>query len=113
MSISALVWGDDYWTVPVDDLANLNGPRCYTTKIDSNSFNWAYILLIVAGSTIIWLTLWLPYRLYTVTRLVAPKVDRYTELGLPRKDCAEEYERLVELDQSPFNFLFNGKLCNS
>lgn len=39
-----------------------------------------------------------------------PKVDKYTELGRARNsvEMDQEYRRLLDRDQNPFSFLYNG-----
>lgn len=106
IAIGALVWSDDYWIPTVDLTTAPSTSICYSTSYNSG-INWIYIILPVAASTIIWLTLFLPWRLHLVTRLSVPNVDRFTELGESRKDVTAEYTRLLERSTSPFSFLFN------
>ncbi|KAI5474993.1 hypothetical protein MNV49_002116 [Pseudohyphozyma bogoriensis] len=126
ISIGALVWSSDYWALSDNPYATSDNPDpaplgpssefydtldfCYKTTMKRPSglknFNWAYIILPIAASTCIWLTLWLPWRLYRTVQRAAPRVDKYTELGELRKDTTAEYERLLDQDKSPFSFLY-------
>lgn len=74
------------------------------------NFNFAYLVLPIALSTVCWLTIWLPWRLHRIVQAAAPRVDPYTEFGERRRDVTGEYERLLELDTSPFSFLYQGEL---
>lgn len=74
------------------------------------NFNWAYLILPVSAFTIVWLTFFLPWRLYWVAKKEAPVVDPWTEMGEKRKDLNGEYQKLVDVDRSPFSFLYRGEL---
>lgn len=102
ISIGALAWSSDYWALPYDPYTLYGdnpvipplGPAdefyapldfCYKTtmRIPSglNYFNWAWVIVVVAALTVVWLTCWLPWHLYRVVEASVPKVDKYTELG--------------------------------
>lgn len=103
LGVAALVWDSDYWAAP-----NLTPDLCYTTSLNGG-FNFAWMILIVAGSSMVWLVAFLPWRLYRIVERVAPRVDPYTSRGEKRKtrDAKEEYARLLEIDRQAFNFLYN------
>lgn len=103
IGVAALVWESDYWATPA-----ITPELCYTTST-TGSFNFAWIILIVGGSSMIWLVAFLPWRLYRIVERVAPRVDPFTSRGEKRKtrDAKEEYARLLEIDRQAFNFLYN------
>lgn len=88
---------------------------CYKTTMlrpaGLANFNFAYLVLPIALSTVCWLTIWLPWRLHRIVQAAAPRVDPFTEFGERRRDVAGEYERLLEMDTSPFSFLYQGELA--
>jgi hypothetical protein len=104
MAIGALLWTSDFW-----DPSSLTSievpPACYQTN---TRFNYAYIMLPIAASTLIWLTVFLPWRIHSIVKRERPRVDRYTEVGEARRDAKEEYKRLLESDRGPFSFLYRG-----
>lgn len=127
LAIDALVWSSDFWPVPnpykggIDDPvpgALLGDPDiwhapldfCYTTTMRKDAFNWAYIILPMAVLTIVFYTLWYPYKLMMTIKEMLPNVSKFNELG--RKRSEEEmqiyYQRLLNRDKSPFNFLYNS-----
>ncbi|KAK4705968.1 hypothetical protein P7C70_g240, partial [Phenoliferia sp. Uapishka_3] len=125
VAIGALAWTSDFWVVvnpylTVDSpvFMTLGDPKvyygasdfCYRTTMKRpeglKNFNWAWVVLPVAMSTVVWLTFFLPWRLYQVVRAEAPKVDKYTELGELRRDQTGEYMRLLDEDKSVFSFLY-------
>ena len=57
------------------------------------------------------LTTWYPVQLYRTIRLVTPRVDHYTELGKLRgqHEMNREYQRLLDRDTNPLNFMYNGE----
>ncbi|GAC95836.1 hypothetical protein PHSY_003413 [Pseudozyma hubeiensis SY62] len=127
LAVDALVWSSDFWPVPnpykggIDD--PVPGPLlgdpdlwhapldfCYTTTMRKDAFNWAYVILPLAVLTIIFYTLWYPYKLMMTIKEMLPNVSKFNELG--RKRSEEEmqiyYHRLLNRDKSPFNFLYNS-----
>lgn len=129
LAIGALVYTDDYWpatnpyTLYDSDTPSPPplGPAstfydsmdfCYRTTMKRRqgvkNLNFAYVLLPIAAVVIPILSIWLPWRLWKVVEQERPKVDRWTELGEKRRDEDGEYERLLEVDPSPFSFLYCG-----
>ncbi|SPO28705.1 uncharacterized protein UTRI_04583 [Ustilago trichophora] len=127
LAVDALVWSSDFWPVPnpykggIDDPvpgALLGDPDiwrapldfCYTTTMRKDAFNWAYLIIPMAVLTIIFYTLWYPYKLMMTIKEMLPRVSPFNELG--RKRSEEEmqiyYQRLLNRDKSPFNFLYNS-----
>ncbi|KAM0756390.1 hypothetical protein T439DRAFT_308870 [Meredithblackwellia eburnea MCA 4105] len=127
ISIGALAWTSDFWPVPnpyadgngnptfvpLGDPATFYAPDqfCWKTTMlrprGVKNFNWAWIIVPVAFSTVIWLTFFLPWRVYRVIKEEVPQVDKFTELGEQRKNVTAEYERLLDDDPSPFSFLYH------
>ncbi|SCV68131.1 BQ2448_252 [Microbotryum intermedium] len=129
IAIGSMVWSDDFWVVPdpFDGLdppdtsalgdATLYYPRldfCYRTTMRRRSgllhFNFGWLIVPISLLTILWLTLFLPYRLFRLAQREAPSTDEWTETGERRTDVDGEYARLLERDRSPFSFLYRGKL---
>ncbi|KAL7008934.1 hypothetical protein EMMF5_001681 [Cystobasidiomycetes sp. EMM_F5] len=124
ISIGALAWSSDFWALPSNPYIGTDSPNlpplgssaayyetldfCYRTNMRRESFNWAPPILIVATLTILIVTVWFPIRLFTVVQASIPTVDPYTELGEKRRSTgnAAEYERLLEIDRSPFSFMY-------
>ncbi|GAA6037574.1 hypothetical protein JCM8097_006120 [Rhodosporidiobolus ruineniae] len=127
LAIGALVWTDDYWPVSnpyelydSDDPSPPSlGPSsqyyssmdfCYRTTMRRRDglhhVNWVAAILPVAVLVVLVLSLWLPWRLYLVVQRERPRVDNFTELGERRRHKNGEYERLLDSDPSPFNFLY-------
>lgn len=84
---------------------------CYRTtmlrRVGVANVNWAYIILPVAASTVLWLSLATPLLLLRLVQREAPKVDPFTEFGTTRRDVKGEYIRALENDRSPFSFLYS------
>lgn len=55
-------------------------------------------------------TLYFPYLLKLLIRHVAPQIDPFNEAGEKRTEMDEEYNRLMNFDLSPYNFLYNVHL---
>lgn len=129
LAIGALVYTDDYWPVtnpytlydsdapsppPLGAASTFYDPMdfCYRTTMKRRqgveNLNFAYVLLPIAAVVILVLSLWLPWRLWKVVEQEKPTVDGWTELGEKRRDENAEYERLLEVDPSPFSFLYCG-----
>ena len=130
LAIGALVFTDDYWPIAnpylatgqnEPDLAPLGPDReyhepldfCYRTSMHRDSINLIFIILPIAALVILTLSLWLPWRLWNVINCEKPKVDAWTELGERRRNLNAEYQRLLDVDPSPFSFLYKGErgLC--
>lgn len=131
LAIGALVWSDDYWAVAnpyelfgVDDPAPPPlGPSsdfydpmdfCWRTTMrrrdGAQNLNAAWALVPVAIVIVGLLALWFPWRMWQLVKRERPRVDGWTELGERRRDVDAEYERLLDADPSPFNFLYRGQL---
>ncbi|GJN94294.1 hypothetical protein Rhopal_007368-T1 [Rhodotorula paludigena] len=127
LAIGALAWTDDYWDVPNPyELFSSETPSppplgpssdwfdpmdfCYRTTMRRRTgfehLNFAYVLLPLAGLVIVILSLWFPWRQHKVVKSEAPTVDGWTELGEHRRNHNAEYARLLDVDPSPFNFLY-------
>ncbi len=126
-SIDILAWQASWWPVPnpysydsdtIPDLPPL-GPStiyrdpldfCWTTTMRKDEFNYAYLLIPSAALSIIFYTLWFPYRMVMVIRQMLPRVPKYNELGHKRSaaEMEKEYYRLVGNDKSPLNFMYNA-----
>jgi hypothetical protein len=52
-------------------------------------------------------TLAFPFQLRRIAHEYHPTVDPYNEAGERRTAVEEEYNRLMNADQSPYNFLYN------
>ena len=126
LALGALVFTDDYWPIPnpylatgqdKPDLAPLGTARefhepldfCYRTSMRRDSINLTFILLPIAALVILTLSLWLPWRLWSVINCEKPKVDAWTELGERRRNLNAEYQRSLDVDPSPFSFLYKGE----
>ena len=48
-----------------------------------------------------------PFRLRRIAHDHHPIVDPYNEAGERRTAVEEEYNRLMNLDRSPYNFIYN------
>ncbi|CAL1695681.1 unnamed protein product [Somion occarium] len=126
MAMHVLVWSEDLWVVPnpyvnatsyPPEVSPLGPPDefrdpldfCWTTTMKRNQINFAPIVIIIAFICIAVMTVWFPIHLRRTVRLVAPKVDKYTELGIKRNqsDMDREYQRLLARDRNPLNFLYN------
>lgn len=124
LAIGALVFTDDYWPIANPYLAtgqdkpDLGTAReafyppldfCYRTSMRRDSIDWTFLLLPISALVILTLSLWLPWRLWSVINCEKPKVDAWTELGERRRNLNAEYQRLLDVDPSPFSFLYKGE----
>jgi hypothetical protein len=124
MAFGAIVWTDDFWPVDnpyklidnpnFDAMPHIDGQRapdqfCYTTTMKIGEFNSAYLIVPLAAIIIIVLGGYFPYALFKLIRRNQPKVDRYDENGELIQDYRQEYQRRLEQDLSPYNFLYSGK----
>lgn len=127
MAVHVLVWSSDLWAVPnpyinatsfppdVPPLGPANEFRqsldfCWTTTMKRNEVNYAPIIIILSVIIFAALTIWFPILLRQVIQQSVPKVDKYTELGRPRRnlDMDTEYQRLLSRDRNPFAFLYSA-----
>ncbi|KAI8052417.1 hypothetical protein BDF22DRAFT_688123 [Syncephalis plumigaleata] len=114
MAFGAIVWTDDFWPVanPYKLTDNPNFDMmphfCYTTTMKVGEFNSAYLIVPLAAIIVIVLGGYFPYALFKLIRRNQPKVDRYDENGDPIQDYRQEYQRRLEQDLSPYNFLYSG-----
>ncbi|KAL4242145.1 hypothetical protein ABKN59_001961 [Abortiporus biennis] len=127
MAMHVLVWSEDLWVVP-NPYVNATtfppslpplGPAdefrdpldfCWTTTMKRNEINFAPIVVIIALTCVVGLTVWFPIHLRKAIGVVCPKVDKFTELGAPRSqsDMDREYQRLLDRDRNPLAFLYGG-----
>jgi hypothetical protein len=129
LAIQALAFTDDYWPVPnpykLYDTDKPSRPSlgpssefyssmdfCWKTTMRRRDglehINWVFVIVPIAIVVVLLLSFWLPWRLMQVVKREAPTVDKFTELGENRRDKNGEYERLLDADPSPFNFLYRG-----
>ncbi|PWY99668.1 hypothetical protein BCV70DRAFT_148120, partial [Testicularia cyperi] len=127
LAVDALVWSSDFWPVPNPYSGGVDNPAippplgdpdiwrqpmdfCYTTTMRRDAFNWAFVIIPVAALTILFYTLWYPYKLMKTIREMLPHVSPYNELGRKRskQEMEAHYHRLLDRDKSPFNFLYNS-----
>ncbi|KAF9111773.1 hypothetical protein BGX27_004459 [Mortierella sp. AM989] len=123
LSFDALVWSDTMWPIPnpyknIDfpDLQPL-GPSgiyrapsdfCYVTSMKIQDLNFAYAIIPLAIFTLCANTFYFPLAIRRLVVLNLPRIDKYTEQGERRLDPDEEYKRLTNADNCPYNFLYNG-----
>ncbi|KAI9511798.1 hypothetical protein F5148DRAFT_1315259 [Russula earlei] len=127
MAVHVITWSDDLWAVPNPYVNSTTNPPtvvplgpldqfrdpldfCYTTTMKKNELNFAPAVFIMAVLALVALTISYPLVLRRIIKQSVPIVDRFTELGKPRSisDMNREYQRLLERDQSPLNFLYSG-----
>ncbi|GAA6052609.1 hypothetical protein JCM3770_006400 [Rhodotorula araucariae] len=127
LAIGALVWSDDFWVVTNPyELYRTDDPVppalgdakefypsmdfCWRTtmrrRAGTHHLNFAFALVPVSVAVLAALALWFPWRMWSVVQREAPRVDAWTELGERRRDTDAEYEWLLDVDPSPFNFLY-------
>jgi hypothetical protein len=66
-----------------------------------------YFLLPSALLVVICYTIYFPRLLRKLVYEQHPHVDPYNEAGELRTEIDEEYSRLMNCDQGPYNFLYN------
>ncbi|PWN50271.1 hypothetical protein IE53DRAFT_316116 [Violaceomyces palustris] len=126
LAVDALVWSSDFWVVdnpytsggdnpilePLGDAETFRDPLdfCYTTTMRLDSFNWAWLIILLAVATVLVYTLWFPYRMMMTIKDMLPHVSQFNELGLKRspEEMDMEYQRLVDRDKSPLSFMYNA-----
>jgi hypothetical protein len=67
----------------------------------------AFLILPSAFLVVICFTLYFPYLLICLIQQHHPHVDPYNEAGEARTEVDSEYNRLMNCDESPYNFLYN------
>ncbi|KAG0051413.1 hypothetical protein BGZ83_003799 [Gryganskiella cystojenkinii] len=123
LSFDALVWSDTMWPIPNPykntDFPVLEplGPNgiyrdpsdfCYVTSMKIQDLNFAYVIIPLAIFTLCVNTIYFPLAIRRLVILNLPRIDKYTEQGERRLDLDEEYKRLTNSDNCPYNFLYNG-----
>ncbi|KAG0348630.1 hypothetical protein BG004_004661 [Podila humilis] len=123
LSFDALVWSDTMWPVKnpykAMDFPTLEplGPSgiyrdpsdfCYVTSMKIQDLNFAWVILPLAIFTLCLNTVYFPLAIRRLVVLNLPRIDKYTEQGERRLDLDEEYKRLTNSDNCPYNFLYNG-----
>lgn len=100
---------------------------CYTTTMMKEQINYAPVIVILSAVTFVIvrarlhclvcavlmnskMTFWFPIRLSRAIALAVPHVDPYTEMGKKRThdEMDSEYMKIMDRDNSPFSFLYNG-----
>ncbi|KAG0303039.1 hypothetical protein BGZ98_007044 [Dissophora globulifera] len=123
LSLDALVWSDTMWPIsnpytstdhPVFEPLGQSGVYrdpsdfCYVTSMKIQDLNFAYAIIPLAIFTLCANTLYFPLAIRRLVVVNLPRIDRYTEQGERRLDLDEEYKRLTNSDNCPYNFLYNG-----
>ncbi|KAG0204931.1 hypothetical protein BGX28_003273 [Mortierella sp. GBA30] len=123
LSFDALVWSDTMWPIhnpytnsdfPVLEELGPSGiyrdPNdfCYVTSMKIQDLNFAYVIIPLAVFALCINTFYFPLAIRRLIVLNLPRIDRYTEQGERRLDLDEEYKRLTNSDNCPYNFLYNG-----
>ena len=70
-------------------------------------FDWAYFILPSALLVVLCYTLYFPFLVKKVVQRNHPRVDKYNEAGELRTQVDEEYNRLMNCDESAYNCLYN------
>ncbi|KAF9316036.1 hypothetical protein BG003_002394 [Podila horticola] len=123
LSFDALVWSDTMWpvtnpykTTDFPDLQPL-GPSgiyrdpddfCYVTSMKIQDLNFAWVIVPLAIFTLCVNTFYFPLAIRRLVVQNLPRIDKYTEQGERRLDLDEEYKRLTNSDNCPYNFLYSG-----
>lgn len=123
LSFDALVWSDTMWPVKnpykTTDFPDLepSGPSgiyrnpgdfCYVTSMKIQDLNFAWVIVPLAIFTLCVNTFYFPLAIRRLVVQNLPRIDKYTEQGERRLDLDEEYKRLTNSDNCPYNFLYNG-----
>ncbi|KDN51310.1 hypothetical protein K437DRAFT_221651 [Tilletiaria anomala UBC 951] len=126
LSVDALTWSSAWWVVANPYTADVDNPSlpplgdahlyrdpldfCWTTTMRKDEFNFAWIILPFAILSILFYTLWFPYRMLVTIKAMLPRVAEYNELGHKRSEAAmqEKYYLLLSRDKSPLNFMYNA-----
>ncbi|KAF8927738.1 hypothetical protein EDD21DRAFT_36136 [Dissophora ornata] len=123
LSFDALVWSDTMWPI-TNPYTNTDFPTleplgpsgiyrdpsdfCYVTSMKIQDLNFAYAIIPLAIFTLCANTFYFPLAIRRLVVLNLPRIDQYTEQGEIRLDLDEEYKRLTNSDNCPYNFLYNG-----
>ncbi|KAG9068273.1 hypothetical protein KI688_011868 [Linnemannia hyalina] len=123
LSFDALVWSDTMWPIsnpyttadfpvlqPLGPSGIYRDPSdfCWVTSMKIQDLNFAYIIIPVAIFTLCANTFYFPLAIRRLVVQNLPRIDKYTEQGERRLDLDEEYKRLTNSDNCPYNFLYNG-----
>ncbi|KAG0376990.1 hypothetical protein BGX24_006884 [Mortierella sp. AD032] len=123
LAFDALVWSDTMWPIANpytrSDFPELQplGPSgiyrdpsdfCWVTSMKIQDLNFAYVIVPVAIFTLCANTFYFPLAIRRLVVQNLPRIDKYTEQGERRLDLDEEYKRLTNADNCPYNFLYNG-----
>ncbi|KAF8704628.1 hypothetical protein RHS03_05839, partial [Rhizoctonia solani] len=116
ISVHAITWSSDFWPVenpfisyngtempdvqPIGPSSVYHGPLdfCWTTTMRKDEVNYAPVAVTLGILTLV-----------KTIRSSLPAVEVYDSLGQRRseEEIEHEYQRLLERDKSPFNFLYN------
>jgi len=126
LAIDTLAWNSSFWVVDNPYANGIDNPSlpslgpssqfrdplnfCWTTTMRRDEFNFAWLVLPLAGLVLIVYTLYFPIRMVMVIKDLLPHVSDYNELGQKRssEEMELEYQRLLSKDKSPLNFLYNS-----
>ncbi|KAF9956753.1 hypothetical protein BGZ72_002478 [Mortierella alpina] len=123
LSFDALVWSDSMWPIknpythadyptlePLGPSGIYRAPDdfCYVTSMKIQDLNFAYVIIPLAIFALAVNTIYFPLAVRRLIMLNLPRIDKYTEQGERRLDLDEEYKRLTNSDNCPYNFLYNG-----
>ncbi|KAF9204066.1 hypothetical protein BGZ49_005733 [Haplosporangium sp. Z 27] len=123
LSFDVLVWSDTMWPVPnpytntdfpvleplgPSDIYRAPSDFCYVTSMKIQDLNFAYAIIPLAIFVLIANTFYFPLAIRRLVLINLPRIDKYTEQGERRLDLDEEYKRLTNSDNCPYNFLYNG-----
>ncbi|KAF9920415.1 hypothetical protein FBU30_009774 [Linnemannia zychae] len=123
LAFDAIVWSDTMWPIAnpytTSDFPELQplGPSgiyrdpsdfCWVTSMKIQDLNFAYVIIPVAIFTLCANTFYFPLAIRRLVVQNLPRIDKYTEQGERRLDLDEEYKRLTNSDNCPYNFLYNG-----
>ncbi|KAF9170819.1 hypothetical protein BGX21_008404 [Mortierella sp. AD011] len=123
LAFDVLVWSDTMWPIsnpytdvdfPVleplgpSDIYRAPSDFCYVTSMKIQDLNFAYVIIPLAVFTLIANTFYFPLAIRRLVVQNLPRIDKYTEQGERRLDPDEEYKRLTNADNCPYNFLYNG-----
>ncbi|KAF9123896.1 hypothetical protein BGW39_008610 [Mortierella sp. 14UC] len=123
LAFDALVWSDTMWPIanpythsdfpelqPLGPSGIYRAPSdfCWVTSMKIQDLNFAYVIVPVAIFTLCANTFYFPLAIRRLVVQNLPRIDKYTEQGERRLDLDEEYKRLTNSDNCPYNFLYNG-----
>ena len=67
----------------------------------------AFLILPTAFLVVLIYTVYFPFVLRKFAQRNHPHVDPYNEVGETRTEIDQEFNRLMDCDKSPYNFLYN------